>query len=609
MGLSPGPASGSTAPGPRPCPDTLRILLATDTHLGYLESDSVRGDDSFNSFEEVLQIAKKYQVDCLLHAGDLFHDNKPTRTTLFRTMELFRKYCLGEEPSFLEHLSDPAANYSTNSFGTANYLDPNFNVSLPVFAIHGNHDDPTGDGNLCALDLLSVSGLINYFGKVDQVNQFSVKPVRLRKGNVDLNIFGIGNIRDERLHHTFLQEGVKFEDLRHDRCFNMLMLHQNRVQHTGALAQNFIPEEFLSRYGFHLTFWGHEHECRIIPQSGTPLPVSQPGSSVATALCKGEAVRNRFDQYRRDPDGFREGTVTPLALAESLESAEQAAVFDRPVVSDLHPLGRAALLPGDAGAPEVGFGSVPPRAVVAGSRPRKGRASPGPSRAASAAPPSKASATGGPARRPPARRSAVRPASESELESDVDIMSEEDLEDYVPRSTGRRRARATTAATAGAGTGTGTGTAAAPAAPPPAKQARLAPAIKSEPGAQAHSPGALPTQQDTLSAPFSQPSFLGAAAPAHVGRLTSLLARPGATPGATPAAVAPGGRPVGADSEDDIPDAFYRTARSSGAPPTFSSAAGLDSLPAADGFDPSSISQLLSSEPPLSQLEDFLSSD
>jgi len=44
-------------------------------------------------------------------------------------------------------------------------MDPNINISLPVFIIHGNHDDPSGDGLYSALDILSTSGLINYFGK------------------------------------------------------------------------------------------------------------------------------------------------------------------------------------------------------------------------------------------------------------------------------------------------------------------------------------------------------------------------------------------------------------------------------------------------------------
>ena len=47
----------------------------------------------------------------------------------------------------------------------ANFENPNHNVGLPVFTIHGNHDDPAGVDNLSAVDLLSSAGLVNYFGK------------------------------------------------------------------------------------------------------------------------------------------------------------------------------------------------------------------------------------------------------------------------------------------------------------------------------------------------------------------------------------------------------------------------------------------------------------
>ena len=47
-----------------------------------------------------------------------------------------------------------------------NFEDPNLNVGLPVFTIHGNHDDPSGEGNLSSVDVLSSSGLVNYWGKV-----------------------------------------------------------------------------------------------------------------------------------------------------------------------------------------------------------------------------------------------------------------------------------------------------------------------------------------------------------------------------------------------------------------------------------------------------------
>lgn len=52
-----------------------------------------------------------------------------------------------------------------SEFPRVNYEDPNLNVGIPVFSIHGNHDDPAGPQGLCALDMLSASGVINYFGK------------------------------------------------------------------------------------------------------------------------------------------------------------------------------------------------------------------------------------------------------------------------------------------------------------------------------------------------------------------------------------------------------------------------------------------------------------
>lgn len=33
-----------------------------------------------------------------------------------------------------------------NRFPAVNYEDPNLNISIPVFSIHGNHDDPQGTG-------------------------------------------------------------------------------------------------------------------------------------------------------------------------------------------------------------------------------------------------------------------------------------------------------------------------------------------------------------------------------------------------------------------------------------------------------------------------------
>lgn len=37
------------------------------------------------------------------------------------------------------------------SFPAVNYEDPNLNVGIPVFSIHGNHDDPQGAGPVCSI--------------------------------------------------------------------------------------------------------------------------------------------------------------------------------------------------------------------------------------------------------------------------------------------------------------------------------------------------------------------------------------------------------------------------------------------------------------------------
>ena len=42
--------------------DTIKIMLATDNHIGYLERDPIRGQDSIEAFKEILQLAVKHDV-------------------------------------------------------------------------------------------------------------------------------------------------------------------------------------------------------------------------------------------------------------------------------------------------------------------------------------------------------------------------------------------------------------------------------------------------------------------------------------------------------------------------------------------------------------------
>ena len=186
--------------------DTFKILIASDIHLGYNENDPICGNDSFITFEEILSIARDKEVDFILHGGDLFHDNKPSRPTLHACFSLLREYCLGDKPVHFEYLSDQSVDFKHCRFPTVNYEDPNINISIPLFSIHGNHDDPTGYGNLCSLDLLHSAGLVNYFGKAVSLDKIQISPLLLQKGSTKLALYGLGSVRDERLHRMFLKK-------------------------------------------------------------------------------------------------------------------------------------------------------------------------------------------------------------------------------------------------------------------------------------------------------------------------------------------------------------------------------------------------------------------
>lgn len=301
--------------------------MATDSHVGYNERDHIRGDDSWKSFHEVMCLAKEKDVDMVLLAGDLFHENKPSRKSMYQVMRSLRMNCLGEKPCQLEVLSDMSENFQ-GAFNHVNYEDPDINISMPVFSIHGNHDDPSGEGHFAALDLLQVSGLVNYFGRTPESDNIQIKPVLLQKGNTKLALYGMSNVRDERLFRTFRDGKVKFfqPGTQKEDWFNLMTVHQNHHSYTetGYLPENFLPE-FLD-----LVVWGHEHECLIDPKYNPEMNfhVMQPGSSVATSLMPGEAVPKHVAilsvtgrDFKVEP--IRLKTIRPFKMKEIVLSEEK----------------------------------------------------------------------------------------------------------------------------------------------------------------------------------------------------------------------------------------------------------------------------------------------
>lgn len=53
----------------------------------------------------------RHKVDFILLGGDLFHENKPSRATVVKAIELISKYCLFEREHAFELLVEPREHF------------------------------------------------------------------------------------------------------------------------------------------------------------------------------------------------------------------------------------------------------------------------------------------------------------------------------------------------------------------------------------------------------------------------------------------------------------------------------------------------------------------
>jgi double-strand break repair protein MRE11 len=83
---------------------------------------------------------------------------------------------------------------------------------------------------MAALDILEMAGLLNYYGRTPQSDNIAVKPILLQKGRTKLALYGLSNVRDERLFRTFRDGKVKFfqPSTHKDEWFNLIAVHQNQ---------------------------------------------------------------------------------------------------------------------------------------------------------------------------------------------------------------------------------------------------------------------------------------------------------------------------------------------------------------------------------------------
>lgn len=166
---------------------------------------------------------------------------------------------MGDAEVDFEIISDVSTSVShSEHFQHINYLDENMNIKLPIFSIHGNHDDPYGKDAFSVLDILSTTGLINYFGKQTNMDKIEVSPILFSKKDVKIALYGIGSLPEERFHRYIANDKVTFLKPDDDqKFFNIFVVHQNRVRH----GTKYLPEHCLTNLP-DFVVWAHEHQVR-----------------------------------------------------------------------------------------------------------------------------------------------------------------------------------------------------------------------------------------------------------------------------------------------------------------------------------------------------------
>lgn len=65
-----------------------------------------------------------------------------------------------------------------------------------------------GFGTVGSIDILSATGLVNYFGKWTDLTRVVIPPIILKKRNTHVALYGLSYINDQRLSRLYRDEKV-----------------------------------------------------------------------------------------------------------------------------------------------------------------------------------------------------------------------------------------------------------------------------------------------------------------------------------------------------------------------------------------------------------------
>ncbi|MBU0591355.1 DNA repair exonuclease [Candidatus Micrarchaeota archaeon] len=217
----------------------MKIAILGDHHLGYQRFEI----DSYIQTEKAI-IDASQKTDVILCAGDIFDIKIPKLETIKNAIEIFKK------------------------------------ASIPIFAIHGNHERRSKD-------------MVNPVQLLDTANQVKVlhgESVAFEKNGERIQIFGLGSVPEEYAVVALKKSLEKYT--KKDDAFNVLMIHQS-IKELMPGGEDELSLEYLETLPFDLIVNGHIHETMV--KLGGKLLI--PGSTVITQMKKTETSPKGYFIY------------------------------------------------------------------------------------------------------------------------------------------------------------------------------------------------------------------------------------------------------------------------------------------------------------------------
>lgn len=163
----------------------MKFIHLGDLHLGKTLSDFDLIDDQRYVLKQVLEVAKKEQVDAIILAGDIYDKSIPSEKAVALLDEFLRDVAAMQLHAYVitgNHDSDERLNFGSRFFEANNiYISAKYDGELSHYVMQ----DQYGEVNMYLLPFVKASYVRNYYPDEKIENYDDAVRVAIEKGNVD----------------------------------------------------------------------------------------------------------------------------------------------------------------------------------------------------------------------------------------------------------------------------------------------------------------------------------------------------------------------------------------------------------------------------------------